>query len=273
MTVDATLEVSTDGNSMQGSDEWTWSDGVESCSGSDTLSATRTTDVCEGAVNGAACSGGACLDGTCTGLVTVTGLVDYGGAPPGEGSQITVSVDGTLLSTTTNVSGGFSFEVFPGEWFFVTSKEDTVWGQIALVSVPDTGQSNVQLMVGFDEDVAAIEEECGVEIDETKGVVGFYFVPVSGAGGETATLSVPYGGAFTENADGNCVMSETILPGAANPFGGMELEFFNVDLTENLVVTPIAPEGYECALEHPGTVFPVRASSVSGWDVRCMSVP
>lgn len=224
--------------------------------------------------NGAACSSGACLDGTCTSLVSVSGTVDYGGAPPGEGSQITVSVDGTSLSTTTDVSGTFSFEVFPGDWFFVTSKEDTVWGLIEFVNVPGTVQRLQQLWVGLDEEVALIEEECGVEFDEAKGFVSLYFMPVSGAGGETATLSVPYGGALTEDADGNCVVSDMIIPGAANQFDSMELEFFNVDLTENLVVTPIAPEGYECALEHPGTVYPVRASFVTALvDVLCMSVP
>jgi hypothetical protein len=41
-TVKATLVVSTDGNSMQGSDTWTWTDGFDSCSGSDSLSGTRT---------------------------------------------------------------------------------------------------------------------------------------------------------------------------------------------------------------------------------------
>jgi hypothetical protein len=223
--------------------------------------------------NGTVCSSGACLDGSCTSLVTASGTVAFGGAPPGEGSQITVSVAGTLLSTTTDVSGRFSFEVFPGDWFFVTSKEDTVWGEIEFISVPDTGQRDLQLFVGFDEEIAAIEEECGVEFDEAKGFVALYFAPVSGAGGETATLSVPHGGALTNDAAGNCVVSEMLLPGGENQFGGGEIEFINVDLTESLVVTPIAPEGYECALEHPGTVLPVRASFLSYLDVRCMSVP
>ena len=39
--VDATLVVSEEGDSMQGSDTWTWSDGSDSCSGSDSLSGTR----------------------------------------------------------------------------------------------------------------------------------------------------------------------------------------------------------------------------------------
>jgi len=38
MTMNTTLIVSADGNSMEGSDSWTWTDGSESCSGSDSLS-------------------------------------------------------------------------------------------------------------------------------------------------------------------------------------------------------------------------------------------
>jgi hypothetical protein len=41
VTVNGTLVVSEDGSSMEGSDDWTWTDGVESCSGSDSLSASR----------------------------------------------------------------------------------------------------------------------------------------------------------------------------------------------------------------------------------------
>jgi hypothetical protein len=43
VTVNATLTVYDDANSMQGSDSWTWTDGSESCSGSDSLSAIRIT--------------------------------------------------------------------------------------------------------------------------------------------------------------------------------------------------------------------------------------
>ena len=39
VTVNGTFVVSEDGSSMEGSDDWTWTDGVESCSGSDSLSA------------------------------------------------------------------------------------------------------------------------------------------------------------------------------------------------------------------------------------------
>ena len=223
--------------------------------------------------NGTACSSGACLDATCTSLVMVGGIVAFGGAPPAEGSRITVSVDGTSLSMTTSVSGSFFFDVFPGDWFFVTSKEDMVWGGIQLVSVPSTGQRDLQLSVGADADIVAIEEECVVEIDDARGIVSLYFVPTCGEGGEAATFSVPHGGAVTEDADGNCVVSEMLLAGGGAEFGG-EIDYLNVDLTEELIVTPIAPEGCECVIEPAESVQLVRASfHTSGVDVRCTPVP
>jgi hypothetical protein len=40
-TVNLELTVSMDGNSAEGSDTWTWTDGTRSCGGSESLSATR----------------------------------------------------------------------------------------------------------------------------------------------------------------------------------------------------------------------------------------
>jgi len=251
VTVNATLNVSAEGDSLQGSDNWTWTDGSESCSGSDSLSGTRImTGGCEGAVDGTACSGGACLDGVCTSLVTVSGTVD-GGESPG---VTTVSVDGTSLNTTTDELGEFSFGVFPGDWFFQTTKDNKAWGGIQLETVPTTGRSDLKLEVGLDEEIPVVEEECMIEVDEAKGLVSLSFDPASGEGGETATLSVPHDGAVTDDAEGNCVVTETL------PAGQRDLSFFNVDLTEELIVTPMGPDGYRCSLERPGTVYPVRAS-------------
>ena len=200
--------------------------------------------------NGTACSSGACLDGVCTALVTVSGTVD-GGESPG---VTTVSVDGTSLSTTTDGLGQFSFGVFPGDWFFQTSKDNKAWGGIQVETVPTTGRSDLKLEVGLDEDIPVVEEECMIKINEAKGLVSLSFDPVSGEGGETATLSVPHDGAVTDDAEGNCVVTETL------PAGQRDLSFFNVDLTEELIVTPTGPDGYGCSLERPGTVYPVRAS-------------
>jgi hypothetical protein len=200
--------------------------------------------------DGTACGSGACLDGVCTALVTVSGTVD-GGESPG---VTTVSVDGTSLNTTTDELGEFSFGVFPGDWFFQTTKDNKAWGGIQLETVPTTGRSDLKLEVGLDEEIPVVEEECMIEVDEAKGLVSLSFDPASGEGGETATLSVPHDGAVTDDAEGNCVVTETL------PAGQRDLSFFNVDLTEELIVTPIGAEGYECSLERPGAVYPVRAS-------------
>jgi len=41
VTVSVTLALSADGDSMQGSDSWSWTDGSTDCSGSDSISAIR----------------------------------------------------------------------------------------------------------------------------------------------------------------------------------------------------------------------------------------
>ena len=183
VTVNATLNVSAEGDSMQGSDNWTWTDGSESCSGSDSLSGTRITGRCEGAVDGTACSGGACLDGTCTALTTASGTVAVADAnnvtSPAVGA--TVSVVGTSLSTTTNDLGEFSFGVFTGDWFF-QSEKDELWGEIHIETVPTTGPSGLELFVITDAAIAELERELGIEIDDAKGIISVNFGIAPGGG-------------------------------------------------------------------------------------------
>jgi hypothetical protein len=126
--------------------------------------------------DGTACGSGACLDGVCTALVTVSGTVD-GGESPG---VTTVSVDGTSLNTTTDELGEFSFGVFPGDWFFQTTKDNKAWGGIQLETVPTTGRSDLKLAGGLDEEIPVVEEECMIEVDEAKGLVSLSFNPVAG---------------------------------------------------------------------------------------------
>jgi hypothetical protein len=78
VTVNATLVVSGDGNSMEGSDNWTWTDGSSSCSGSDSLRATRIADcidnVCpctEAGIRIAIAKGGGLFTFDCAGPKTV----------------------------------------------------------------------------------------------------------------------------------------------------------------------------------------------------------
>jgi hypothetical protein len=75
-TVNLRLTVSADGNSVEGSDTWNWTDGVESCGGSESLSGTRIDAppgwTCPpdyyGTADGCDCGCGAldpdCIDGT-----------------------------------------------------------------------------------------------------------------------------------------------------------------------------------------------------------------
>jgi hypothetical protein len=231
----------------------------------------ETAGECAGAVNGAACSDGACLDGACTALINVSGTVLlYEGLypePPAVGA--TVSVHGTSLSTTTDEDGGFSFDVFMGDWFFQTSKQDTT-GFIQLESVPSAGRSDLEFAVAADALTQELEEDLDIVIDEAKGVVSLTFLGTdSGEGGETATLSEHYDYASATNANGDEVLSEKLLPG-----GGYELLFYNVGLTEKLTVTPVGAQGVnKCDLKVPGTLYPVEAKFATSVGAVCTSVP
>jgi len=94
---------------------------------------------------GGACSTGACLEGVCTALVTVSSVVTeldgMGNDRPAAGA--TVQVLGTSLSTTSDETGSFTFDVFEGEWFFQASKEGA-WGHIERDRVRPTGDIDFQ---------------------------------------------------------------------------------------------------------------------------------
>ena len=223
--------------------------------------------LCEGAVDGTACRDGACLDGACTALSTVSGIVLlYEGLDtdlPAVGA--TVSVHGTSLSTTTDDVGEFSFDVFMGDWFFQTRKEDT-WGFFQLETVPTAGRNDLDFAVVADAFAAQRADELRIIGDDTKGVVSLSFGSgASDEGGETATLSEQYEHASATNANGDEVLSKKLLPG-----GGYELLFYNVDLTEKLTVTPVGAQGVtDCNLRVPGTLYPVRAKFATSVGVEC----
>ena len=230
----------------------------------------ETAGECEGAVNGAACSDGACLDGTCTELINVSGTVllyEVDSEPPAVGA--TVSVHGTSLSTTTDEDGGFSFDVFMGDWFFQTRKEGTS-GFIQLETVPNAGRNDLDLAVAADALREQLEQDLNIVIDDTKGVVSLTFLgTASGEGGETATLSEQYEHASATNASGDEILSNKLLPG-----GGYELLFYNVDPTEKLTVTPRGVDGVnECDLKVPETLYPVEAKFATSVGAVCTSGP
>jgi hypothetical protein len=105
VTVNAALTVSADGESMSGSDTWTWTDGSERCSGSDSLSAIRAAgcinNVCsctEAGIRGAIAEGGGPFTFDCDGPKTVTTIaeivIDTDVSLDGQG-QLTVDGDGS----------------------------------------------------------------------------------------------------------------------------------------------------------------------------------
>jgi hypothetical protein len=118
--------------------------------------------------------------------------------------------------------------------------------------------------------VAQFEQAVGQNIDDTKGAVWMDFYPShSGLGGETATLSESYGFATTEDANGNFVLSDKLLPD-----GDSTLQFWNVDLTQELTVMPMGVEGVnQCRLSMPGTLYPVIAKAATFVIPVCEPVP
>jgi len=176
----------------------------------------------------------------------------------------TVSVVGTSLSTISDELGDFAFDVFEGDRLFQASKEGS-WGIIEIDSVRPTGDTGLQPELFSDEVVAGLAERVGRDIDDTRGWVQLGFGPAPAQGGETATLSEAYEFAFVEDAQGNFVVSDELLPG-----GGPDLGFFNVGLTDALIVTP---SGDSCVLTHPGTVHPVKAKFRTKLSASCTPAP
>jgi hypothetical protein len=219
--------------------------------------------------DGTACSGGACLDSVCASLTPIAGTVTVQDANnvTSSAAGATVSVVGTVLSTTTNESGEFSFEVFEGDWFF-QSEMDDLGGLIQLETVPSTGLDDLELFVFTDAVGQDLERELGIEIDDTKGVitVNFGIAPGMAVGGETAELSEPYKHSSATNADGDEVLSNALFAD-----GGPDLTFWNVNVTEELVVTPTWIDGMgDCSLDKPDLTYPIRAGFVTlRADARC----
>ena len=64
-------------------------------------------------------------------------------------------------------------------------------------------------------------------------------------------------------------MSDKLLP-----YGDSTLQFWNVDLTQELTVTPMGVEGVnQCRLSMPGTLYPVIAKAATFVIPVCEPVP
>jgi hypothetical protein len=114
VTVSVALIVSADGDSMQGSDSWSWTDGSTDCSGSDSLSGTRTQEFpcTEQGIRDAVAEGGGPHTFSCNGPQIVTTeaeiVIDNDVILHGEGN---LTVDGNEEHRVFLVSEGVTAEL------------------------------------------------------------------------------------------------------------------------------------------------------------------
>jgi hypothetical protein len=247
-TVNATLEVSTDGNSMEGSDTWTWTDGAESCSGSDSLSATR----------------------IITGQVTVTGTVYAAVAEDIQGPTVadaTVSVGSS--STSSDSNGNFSLMVPTGAQLFLSEAADS-WGELLAADVPTGGLNGLELEVIPDALWGEIAGDVGVVPDASKGSVAVIFVepPFITVGGETASISANSERSFVFDAAGDAVVSDVLVAD-----GGSEVFFLNVELANDVTATATTATQQACPHAFPDAAYPVLEKVLTNIDVLCPVQP
>jgi hypothetical protein len=236
VTVKATLTVSADGNSMEGADNWTWTDGSESCSGSDSLSATRTDG-----------SGG-----TSTVSGTVLSITDE---PPAALGGATVSVLGTSppIMTTSLADGRFTLENVPnGQQFFGVTAAGH-WGSVDIADVPDE-TVGLELSLLSDPIMTEIEEALGRSFDPAEGIVLIAFE--GAAGGETGAIDAQSEDPFTFDENGDPIVQDTVI---ADENDEAMLVFTGVS-----AASVSATVSGTCEIdEDPGTTYPVRAKSIT----------
>ena len=230
VTVNATLNVSAEGDSMQGSDTWTWTDGVESCSGSDSLSGTRGDGV----------------------LVTVTGTVYAAVAEDIQGPTVanaTVSVGSS--STSSDANGNLSLMVPTGTQLFLSQAADS-WGELSAEDVPAGGISGLELEVIPDALLGEIAGDVGVVPDTSKGMVAVVFDETSfiTVGGETASISANSELSFVFDAAGDPVESDALVVD-----GGSEVIFLNVDLASTVTANAVTTTQQQCPQLFPGVSY------------------
>lgn len=244
VTVNATLTVSADGNSMQGTDNWTWTDSSESCSGSDSLSATR----------------------IMTGQAPVTGTVYAAVAEDMQGPTVanaTVSVGSS--STSSDANGNFSLMVPTGTQLLLSEAADS-WGELVAADVPAGGLSGLELEVIPDALWGEIAGEVGVVPNTSKGTVAVIFVepPFITVGGETASISANSELSFVFDAAGDPVESDALVAD-----GGSEVFFLNVELADEVTATATTTTQQTCPHAFPDAAYPVMEKVLTIIDVSC----
>jgi len=215
---------------------------------------------------GAGGTAGAGGSGGATGpTATVSGTVAIGddaGGMPAAGA--TVSVVGTSISATADMSGSWSLEAPEGEVYFQASASGS-WSSIVRGDVPSEGLVDVELEVVPDALVADVALALGRTIDEAKGIALLDFNTIVPVDGQTATLSEASEFSFAFNGVGDPQLTDSLILG-----GDSQLIFASVELTAALTVAPEgASPGELCEVRFRATP-PILARSITEVDVNCM---
>lgn len=204
-----------------------------------------------------ACAGEAVLSGTVFSDETGTGS-----GPSVAGARVTVSgaVDVTL---TTASDGTFSLPVPRNSSLFVHLEAA---GHVGLFEAEAMADEDRDTTYGLSPQAGVdfIFGSVGLSHDATKGIVVVDFQTDSIAGGESATLDLPFEEVMTRDQTGAFVIGEQTPAGGEDTF----ISFLNVELGET-TVAPISPPGYDCTMVRGLTKWAVLANTVTAAHVGC----
>ena len=185
------------------------------------------------------------------------------GSGPGiEGASVTLTgeVDATLV---TAADGTFSVPVPERAEFLVH-----------LEAVDHVGLLEAEVMEGEDRDTSYglsprasvdwIFGSVGLAHEPARGVVVVDFQTDSTAGGESATLDLPYEAVLTRDEAGAFVVGDTAPAGGDDTF----ITFVNVAVG-TATITPVSPQGQACTMRGGLGAWPVLADTVTVARVDC----
>lgn len=181
----------------------------------------------------------------------------------------TVTVDGTLITATTNEAGQFTLVNVPnGDRFFITAVADH-WGTVDYYEVPAETGGAIELLVVADGSMDAFAAEIPRTLDSSKGIVDITYFGAQG--GETGTIDASSDPAVTFGADDLPVVQDTVL---LDSDGFADLIFTSVDPAEGRVsATATGASGVTvCGIDQSAlTTYPIIAKSITWVYAECMA--
>lgn len=174
------------------------------------------------------------------GPVVVSGVVTNAQTGmPAAGATVDVVDQG--LSTTTDETGRYTFELEPDELVWLRAEETATIPVRRPLIVPGDGtlEFNLDTLPGAFADFAYGAMSLPAR-DEQRGIVAIHFLQRSAQGGEGATIDVGFDSSFSFNEQLQPTVTSVLLPGV---YDG--LIFTNVSTGQ---VTSAARSGTNCAL-------------------------